>query len=106
MVIDFSLLNMLMYMARCKTTVRKQVTKVRSRRHPEIDWMLEGPSESHDNGRTVGYFLRELRSLLHTHDYHARGMPGGDVEELLRGLWLVTAELMHQDSVVHVRPEC
>jgi hypothetical protein len=30
----------------------------------------------------------------------ARGMPGGNVEELLCGLWLVTAELMHQGSVV------
>jgi hypothetical protein len=36
----------------------------------------------------------------------ARGMPGGDVEELLHGLWLVMAELMHQGSVVRDRPEC
>jgi hypothetical protein len=28
----------------------------------------------------------------------ARCMPGGDVEELLSGLWLFTAELMHQGS--------
>jgi hypothetical protein len=26
---------------------------------------------------------------------------GGDVEQLLRGLWLVTTELIHKDSVVH-----
>jgi hypothetical protein len=32
--------------------------------------MLERPSESHDNGRTAGYFLRKLRSLRHTLDYH------------------------------------
>jgi hypothetical protein len=25
-----------------------------------------------------------------------RGLPGGEVEELLHGLWLITAELMHQ----------
>jgi hypothetical protein len=35
-----------------------------------------------------------------------RGMPGGDVEELLRALWLVTTELMHYGSIVHVRPQC
>jgi hypothetical protein len=33
--------------------------------------MLESPSESHDGGRTAGYFLRELRSLLSTLDYRA-----------------------------------
>jgi hypothetical protein len=32
-------------------------------------------------------------------------MPGGDVEELLRGLWLVTAELMHDGSTVHAGQE-
>jgi hypothetical protein len=57
-------------MARCKTTALKQVMKVRSRRHPVIDWMLERPSKSHDDRRTTGYFLRELRSLLFTFDYH------------------------------------
>jgi hypothetical protein len=31
---------------------------------------LERPSESHDNGRTAGYFLRKLRSLRHTLEYH------------------------------------
>jgi uncharacterized protein (DUF3820 family) len=35
----------------------------------------------------------------------ARGVPSGDVEELLHGLWLVTAELVHQGSTVCVRPE-
>jgi hypothetical protein len=35
-----------------------------------------------------------------------RGMPGGDVEELLRALWLVTTELMHYGLIVHVRPQC
>jgi hypothetical protein len=58
-------------MAHYKTTARKQVTKVRSRRHLEIDWILESTSESHDDGRMIGYFLRELRSLLCTLDYHA-----------------------------------
>jgi hypothetical protein len=58
-------------MAHCKTTTRKQVTRVQSKRHPKIDWMLERPSKSHDDGRMAGYFLRELRSLLHTLDYHA-----------------------------------
>jgi hypothetical protein len=33
--------------------------------------MLEMPSVSHDDGRTPSYFPRELRSLLHTLDYHA-----------------------------------
>jgi hypothetical protein len=28
-------------MARCKTIVRKQVTRVQSRRHPKIDWIGE-----------------------------------------------------------------
>jgi hypothetical protein len=32
-------------------------------------------------------------------------MPGGDVEELLRGLSLVTTELMHQGPVVHAGPK-
>jgi hypothetical protein len=44
---------------------------VQSRRHPEIDWILERPSKSHDYGRMTAYFSRELRSLLHTLDYHA-----------------------------------
>jgi hypothetical protein len=35
----------------------------------------------------------------------ARGVPGGNVEELLNGLWLVTTELVHQGSTVCVRPE-
>jgi hypothetical protein len=35
----------------------------------------------------------------------ARGVPSGDVEELLHGLWLVTTELVHQGSTVCVRPE-
>jgi hypothetical protein len=49
-------------MARYKTIARKQVSKVWSRRHLEINLMLERPLESHDEWRTVGYFLRELRS--------------------------------------------
>jgi hypothetical protein len=36
--------------------------------------MLERPLESHDDGRTTGYFLRELRSLLRTLDYHAESL--------------------------------
>jgi hypothetical protein len=36
----------------------------------------------------------------------ARGMPCGDVEKLLRGLWLVTIELLHQGSAVCAGPEC
>jgi hypothetical protein len=35
-----------------------------------------------------------------------RGVPSGDVKELLCGLQLVMAELMHQDSVVCDRLEC
>jgi hypothetical protein len=35
----------------------------------------------------------------------ARGVPGGDVEELLCGLWLVTAELMHDGSTVRAGQE-
>jgi hypothetical protein len=34
------------------------------------------------------------------------GMPGADVEQLLHGLQLITAELVHQGSAVHVGPEC
>jgi hypothetical protein len=58
-------------MARCRTTPRKQVMRVQTRRHPKIDWLLERPSESHDDGRKAGYLSRELRSLLRTLDYHA-----------------------------------
>jgi hypothetical protein len=32
-------------------------------------------------------------------------MPGGNVEELLRSLWLVMTELVHQGSAVCARPE-
>jgi hypothetical protein len=35
----------------------------------------------------------------------ARGVPAGDVEELLHGLWLIASELMHQCSTVHAGPE-
>jgi hypothetical protein len=50
----------------------KQVTKVWSSKHPEIDWMLERPLESHNDGKVAGYFLIELRSLLNNLDYHAK----------------------------------
>jgi hypothetical protein len=33
--------------------------------------MLHRPLESNDDGRMAGYFLRELRPLIHTLDYHA-----------------------------------
>jgi hypothetical protein len=36
----------------------------------------------------------------------ARGVPGGNVEQLLRGIWLIMAELMHEGSTVHTGPEC
>jgi hypothetical protein len=36
----------------------------------------------------------------------ARGVPGGDVEELLRCLWMFTVELMHQILVGCARLEC
>jgi hypothetical protein len=32
-------------------------------------------------------------------------VPSGDVEQLLRGLRLIVAKLMHQGSAVHFRPE-
>jgi hypothetical protein len=35
-----------------------------------------------------------------------RGVAGGDVKELLRGLRLVMAKFMHQGSIVHAGPEC
>jgi hypothetical protein len=35
----------------------------------------------------------------------ARDVLGGDIDQLLRGLWLIAAELMHQGSVVCVGPE-
>jgi hypothetical protein len=34
----------------------------------------------------------------------ARGVPNGDVKQLLRGPWLIVAELMCQGSTVHVGP--
>jgi hypothetical protein len=58
-------------MARCKTTPRKQVMRIQYRKYPEIDWMLERPSESHDVRKTASYFPRELRLLLRTLEYHA-----------------------------------
>jgi hypothetical protein len=33
-------------------------------------------------------------------------MHGGDVEELLNGLWLVVTELVHLGSTIHAKPEC
>jgi hypothetical protein len=59
-------------MARCKTTAHKQVMKVRSSKHPKIDWMLERPSESRNNKKTIDYFPRELRSLLNALNYHIK----------------------------------
>jgi hypothetical protein len=32
-------------------------------------------------------------------------VPGGDVEELLSGLWLLASEVMHQGSASRARPE-
>jgi hypothetical protein len=34
-----------------------------------------------------------------------RGVLGGNVEQLLRGLWLIAAELMHQGSIASAGPE-
>jgi hypothetical protein len=58
-------------MARYRTIAHKQVTKVRSLKHHDIDQMLERPSKSHNNGNIASYFPRELRSLLNALDYHA-----------------------------------
>jgi hypothetical protein len=33
-------------------------------------------------------------------------VPGGDVKQVLRGLWLIMAELMHQIPAVHAGPKC
>jgi hypothetical protein len=33
-------------------------------------------------------------------------VPSDDVEEVLSGLWLLTAKLVHQGSASHARPEC
>jgi hypothetical protein len=35
----------------------------------------------------------------------ARGVPYGDVKELLHDIWLFTAEIVHQGLAGHVRPE-
>jgi hypothetical protein len=35
-----------------------------------------------------------------------RGVLGGDVEQLLRSLWLIAAELIHQGSTARAGPEC
>jgi hypothetical protein len=35
-----------------------------------------------------------------------RGMPGGNVEQLLRGLWLIVTKLVHQALGAHAGPEC
>jgi hypothetical protein len=57
-------------MAHCKTTPHKQVMRVQPRKYPKVDWKLERPSKSHDDGKIAGYIPRELRSLLCTLDYH------------------------------------
>jgi hypothetical protein len=36
----------------------------------------------------------------------ARRVPGGDVKQLLCGLWLIVAELMHEGPTVHAGPKC
>jgi hypothetical protein len=33
--------------------LRKQVTRVQPRKYPEVDWMLERPSESPNDGKTL-----------------------------------------------------
>jgi hypothetical protein len=33
-------------------------------------------------------------------------VPGGDVKQLLCGLWLIAAELMHEGPTVHAGPKC
>jgi hypothetical protein len=33
-------------------------------------------------------------------------VPGGDVEQLLHGIWLITADLVHQGLIVRAIPEC
>jgi hypothetical protein len=71
-------------MACCKTIPRKQVMRVQTRRHPEIDWMLERASESHDDGKKAGYFSRDLRSLLHTLHYHVEPLYVGRKTPLRR----------------------
>jgi hypothetical protein len=35
-----------------------------------------------------------------------RGVPGGDVKQLLHHLWLIMAELIDEGLAVHVGPEC
>jgi hypothetical protein len=49
-----------------------------------------------------------MKSMFYEHQHCllTGGMPGGDVEQLLRGLQLITVELMHQGLAVHARPEC
>jgi hypothetical protein len=39
-------------------------------------------------------------------DLLTRGMSGGDITKHLCGIWSVTAELVHQGSVVCAKPEC
>jgi hypothetical protein len=82
MFIVFCFLNMLVLMAHYKTTPLMQVTRVQTRKYREIDWMLERPSKSHDDGRRAGYFPGELRSLLRTLDYHAKPLYVGNKTRL------------------------
>jgi hypothetical protein len=35
----------------------------------------------------------------------ARGVPGGDIKQLLDGVWLITAELIHQGMTHHAGPK-
>jgi hypothetical protein len=39
--------------------------------------MFEMPLESHNDGKTLGYFPRELRSLLNALDYHDEPLYAG-----------------------------
>jgi hypothetical protein len=50
-------------MTHCKTTARKLVM-VQSPQHPELNWLLERPSDSHNDEKIAGYFLKKLRSML------------------------------------------
>jgi hypothetical protein len=70
--------------------------------------MLERPSKSHDDRRTAGYFLRELRSLLRTLDYHTEPLYIGK-KTLLRSKgykWEMHVVLYEKPSGIGERRVC
>jgi hypothetical protein len=54
---------------------------------------------------TVGGHLGDTVDKNNSDRLLARGVLGGNVEQLLRGLWLIAVEVMNQGSTIHSGPE-